>query len=262
MFRDFFRRSRPRQEERGASAPESRAPHRLPPGLRVYAIGDIHGRADLLTKMEARIAAHLAAAPPAGRTLAIFLGDYIDRGPASREVIDHLMAGHFAGVPARYLRGNHEEAMLRFLSDPLEGAEWLNWGGMATLASYGVPARDRSKAALIATQHQLAAQVPTAHLEFLTQLELAIELDGYLFVHAGIRPGAALLDQRREDLLEIREPFMSHAERLPWRVVHGHTVLPQAMLGPSRISLDTGAYATGRLSCAVIEGDEAMLLAP
>ncbi|MES2987777.1 MAG: metallophosphoesterase family protein [Pseudomonadota bacterium] len=253
MAQSFF----PRFWNTGRAAKQ----HALPEGLRVYAVGDVHGRFDCLERLEARIARHEANAGAADETLVIFLGDYIDRGPASREVVKHLSRGQFAGLSTRYLLGNHEDAMLGFLDDPASHVEWLNYGGMATLASYGVRAPGGMESAnLAAMQQGLADAVPYAHLQFLRDLELWIELGDYLFVHAGIRPGLELKVQRRMDLLTIREPFLSTKAKLPWRVVHGHTVLPQAILGQYRISLDTGAYATGRLSCAVIQGDSAVLL--
>jgi serine/threonine protein phosphatase 1 len=254
MTQSFF--SRLRNLGRQADLPE------LPAGLRVYAVGDIHGRFDCLEQLERRIARHAAEAAPAEEALVIFLGDYVDRGPQSRQVIDRLAAGSFAGLRARYLMGNHEDAMLGFLQDAPAHADWLSFGGVATLASYGVrPSLTASRDDIVAMQHALLEAVPRAHVRFLESLELWIELGGYLFVHAGIRPGLALGAQRRMDLLAIREPFLSTKAALPWRVVHGHTVLPEPILGPFRISLDTGAYATGRLSCAVIEGPAATLLA-
>jgi serine/threonine protein phosphatase 1 len=241
------------------SRPPSLA-HALPAGLRVYAVGDVHGRYDCLQRIEDRIARHEATLPAAD-TLVIFLGDYIDRGPQSREVLERLTQGQFAGHATRFVLGNHEDAMLGFLDDPTAHVDWLNFGGVATLASYGVRAAAApDRAALEAMREGLVEALPPTHLRLLRDLDLWIKLGDYLFVHAGIRPGLALEDQRRSDLLTIREPFLSTKASLSWRVVHGHTVLPQASIGPVRISLDTGAYATGRLSCAVIEHETAQLL--
>jgi serine/threonine protein phosphatase 1 len=234
---------------------------RLPTGLRVYAVGDVHGRRDCLRQIESRIVSHRASAPRMDEDIVIFLGDYIDRGPASRDVIAHLLDGMFAGMPARLLRGNHEEAMLRFLDDPLGTADWLAFGGLATLASYGVSMPGApTRARLLTVRDDLAARVPDTHRDFLHALELWIEIGGFLFVHAGIRPGVALARQRRADLLEIREPFLSHAGAHRWRVVHGHSVTDAAVISPVRIGVDTGAYATGRLSCAVICDDQVTIL--
>jgi serine/threonine protein phosphatase 1 len=233
----------------------------LPPGERIYAIGDIHGRLDKLREMETAIAAHHAAAAPVESVTVILLGDYIDRGPESRGVIAHLLPGTFAGLPARCLLGNHEAALLEFLDSPAIGPAWLSFGGMATLASYGVaqpaqPVADRMEW----LRQDLAGKVPRAHLDFLRSLEHSIERGGFLFVHAGVRPGRSLDRQSITDLLEIREPFLGYRGALPWRVVHGHTVSEAPELLPHRIGIDTGAYASGRLTCAVIEGEGVELL--
>ena len=238
----------------------ARPPAALPSGLRVYAIGDVHGRLDCLLTLEPAIRRDLIKRPPAGEAIVIFMGDYIDRGPDSSAIINVLRHRRFAGLPARFLLGNHEDAMLRFLEDGKVGAAWFAHGGMATLASYGVKPGGASKDS---REEQLrvglAEALPPAHREFLESLELWIELGGFLFVHAGIRPGKAMADQRREDLLMIREPFFA-ATNLPWRVVHGHTVIEKPLLTKDRIAIDTGAYATGNLTCAVIEGESAEIL--
>ncbi|PTQ13149.1 metallophosphoesterase [Sphingomonas oleivorans] len=230
---------------------------RLPEGLRVYAVGDVHGRLDCLSRIEQAIGRHREAFPE-GEALVIFLGDYIDRGGESRGVIDALLGGRFAGMPARFLMGNHEDAMLHFLDDPAVGPIWFAYGGMATLVSYGVrpegaPGIDRMNQLRLG----LLTQLPVEHRRFLESLELWIQLGDYLFVHAGIRPGRPLAAQQREDLLMIREPFLSTSEVMPWRVVHGHTVVEEPLFAPNRIAVDTGAYATGVLSCVVIEADRA-----
>lgn len=228
--------------------------HALPPGQRVYAIGDVHGRLDKVRAIEAAVAEHFQRSGDVEMATVIFLGDYIDRGPESRGVIEHLLPRRFAGLPTRCLLGNHEAAMLEFLENPAIGPAWLRYGGIATLASYGVsmptaPAPDRMEA----LRQDLLAQVPRAHVAFMRELEAWIQLGGYLFVHAGVRPGRALHKQSRTDMLEIREPFLSYGRPLPWRVVHGHTVTGEPEVRPHRIGIDTGAYAGGPLSCAVIE---------
>jgi diadenosine tetraphosphatase ApaH/serine/threonine PP2A family protein phosphatase len=235
--------------------------HRLPEGERVYAVGDIHGHLDCLCAMEERIEADLRDHQPVSRATVIFLGDYIDRGLASREVVEKLLARRFAGLPARYLLGNHEDAMLHFLASPRDGADWLSFGGTATLASYGVWAGGAPSASLMPSlARQLSERLPPSHLEFLQGLELSILMGGFLFVHAGVRPGLPLAKQSRRDLLTIRDPFLACTELLPWRVVHGHTIVERAVVAANKISLDTGAYATGLLSCAVIEGAAVRLL--
>jgi serine/threonine protein phosphatase 1 len=234
-------------------------PRALPPGLRIYAIGDVHGRLDCLLMMDAAIRRDWARRTTEN-ALVIFLGDYIDRGSDSRDVINILKQRGFAGLPARFLMGNHEDAMLSFLEDARIGPAWTSFGGFATLASYGVkPIGGGDQNRMEQLRNGLIQNLPDSHLDFLRSLELWIELGDYLFVHAGIRPGRALADQRREDLLTIREPFFA-ASSLPWRVVHGHTVIDKPVLLPHRISIDTGAYASGVLTCAVIEGDRAEIL--
>jgi serine/threonine protein phosphatase 1 len=245
----FFRRRRP---------PQPMAC--LPGGLRVYAVGDIHGRLDCLLMLETAIRRDVQARGEVEQAIVIFLGDYIDRGPDSNAVIKVLAKGRFASLPARFLMGNHEDTMLKFLEDSAIGSAWLNYGGTATLASYGVkPIGQESDGRMEQLRKGLIEVLPRDHLTFLQSLELAIELGGYLFVHAGVRPGRALSDQRREDLLTIREPFFA-ARQLPWKVVHGHTVFDQPVIGLYRVSLDTGAYASGVLTCAVIEGDQVEIL--
>lgn len=233
----------------------------LPPGMRIYAIGDVHGRLDCLSRIEDSIARHEAMLGDGQDAHVIFLGDYIDRGPSSRGVIEALVPRTFAGLSARHLLGNHEDAMLHFLASPRDGSDWLHFGGTATLASYGVgTAASITPAQLPAVAKRLQERLPEAHIAFLRELELTILLGGFLFVHAGIRPGIALAKQTRRDLLNIRDPFLGADRPLPWRVVHGHTIVEAAEITPTRISLDTGAYATGRLSCAVIEGRNVAIL--
>ncbi|WP_420138745.1 metallophosphoesterase [Sphingomonas sp.] len=233
----------------------------MPDGERIYAIGDVHGHLASLDKVEAKILADLGARPAPTRTSVIFLGDYIDRGASSREVIQRLCSRSFAGLPARFLIGNHEDAMLHFLSSPRDGADWLSFGGTATLASYGIftgAALTTSKLPEIARKLQQA--LPAEHMEFLRSLELFIEAEGFLFVHAGIRPAVPLAKQTRRDLLTIREPFLSHCGETQWRVVHGHTIVAEPIISQNRVSLDIGAYATGNLACAAIEGGEVLIL--
>lgn len=233
----------------------------LPDGVRVYAVGDVHGRLDKLRRLEAEVAAHLASAPPPADCGVVFLGDYIDRGPDSYAVVEHLLSGQFAGLATRCLIGNHEAAMLEFLEDPAIGPAWLTYGGTATLASYGVsmpPGRVEDRMEYL--RQSLIAKVPASHVAFLQGLELWAEIGDFLFVHAGVRPGRTLDRQSRTDLLEIREPFLSYGRALPWRVVHGHTVTDTPEITPNRIGIDTGAYASGALTCAVIEGTSVTII--
>ena len=230
----------------------------LPPGLRVYAVGDIHGRLDLLTALVERINADAASLPPGGRAQVVFLGDYIDRGDRSRAVIDYLIAWPEPRLEATFLRGNHEATMLQFLDDLTAGPGWLTYGGVNTLLSYGVrpPVDVPPRLRLAAVQHQLREVLPTAHIAFLRRLQFHQQIGTYLFVHAGIRPGVPLDHQRFDDLIWIREDFLSSTVDHGRIVVHGHTICMEAESLPNRIGVDTGAYATGRLTAVVLEGDQ------
>lgn len=229
---------------------------KVPPGVRVYAVGDIHGRADLLRRLIGLVAADADAAPRLQPYL-IFLGDYVDRGPDSREVIDLLIGGlprHFGAV---FLKGNHEDALLRFLEAPATGAHWLSYGGDATLRSYGVPlpAEGTAEQQLTALRDRLARRLPPRHRAFLEHLRLCVSIGDYFFVHAGVRPGIPLDSQDAEDLMWIRDPFLAARTDHGKVVVHGHTIVEEPEERPNRIGIDTGAYATGRLTCLVLEGE-------
>lgn len=243
--------------------PETRPgpPATLPAGLRIYAFGDVHGRLDLVERLKAAIAADLAAAPVA-EALVVGLGDLIDRGPASRGVVD-LVSGPGWPTTLVALRGNHEETLLRFLDDPLRhGAFWLRYGGDATLASYGVDRRllVGSRPDYRAIRDAFVTTLPPAHLLFLQRLPLTHEAGDYFFVHAGAKHGRPLADQAADDLLWIREGFADRDHVFEKIVVHGHTPVDEPFLGRNRINLDTGAYLTGRLSCLVLEGDARRLI--
>ena len=224
----------------------------MPDGIRIYAIGDIHGRADLLDQVLARIDAHLAA-HPAVRPVEVFLGDYIDRGPASREVLDRLIARSLVRETV-CLRGNHETFVVDFLNDPTILSEWRNYGGLETLLSYGlVPSvkADPADHAKLAAAFGLA--FPESHRRFLSNLKSSFTCGDFFFVHAGVRPGIPLKRQRDEDLLWIREDFLLCEEDFSKIVVHGHTPVRQPDIRPNRINIDTGAYATGCLTCLKLE---------
>ncbi len=226
-----------------------------PPGERIYAIGDVHGRADLLRRLLNGIRKDMARADGA-LCRVIFLGDYVDRGPQSKETLDILsvLPDHFEHV--HFLKGNHEEAMLNFLDDPFGQEAWLDFGGVETLESYGVapPMPRQSAEALENTRSGLEMALPETHMAFLEGLNLTLTFGDYFFVHAGVRPGVALEDQVQDDLLWIREEFLS-SDWAPGKIIiHGHTPREQPVIGRWRIGVDTGAYATGRLTCVVLEG--------
>lgn len=228
-----------------------------------YAVGDIHGRADLLVRLLGQIRDDHARRPVGdARAIVVFLGDYIDRGPQSREVIDLLL--DFARDPAfetRFLLGNHEDTMLSYLNGEISGAGWGEHGGGATLQSYGVPPpSSNSRTAWSELRGTFTAAVPIEHRRFLDGLELIIPVGRLLFVHAGIRPGVAIDAQRKHDLLWIRTDFLEGARDDAWLVVHGHTPRSEAYGGPGRLCLDSGGYLTGRLTAAVFDASGVVLI--
>jgi serine/threonine protein phosphatase 1 len=231
-----------------------KAPPQIPSGTRIYAVGDVHGRADLLADVFARIDADQRAYP-VGRAIEIFLGDYVDRGPASREVIERLIA-RAAARETVCLRGNHEAFMLDFIGNPAVLPEWQRYGGLSTLISYGLrPAMSADEGQRAALAKAFGQTLPRAHLSFLRGLKPTFTCGDFFFVHAGVRPGVALAKQQESDLLWIREDFLLHEEPFEKVVVHGHTPVAEPDVRDNRINIDTGAYATNRLTCLVLEGD-------
>lgn len=224
------------------------APATLPPGRRIYAIGDIHGCAEQLRTLHARIAGDLAARP-IPNPLLIHIGDYVDRGPDSAAVIGLLSAGPpIPGLPTINLLGNHEHTMLEALDgERAAGTDWLYQGGRPTLESYGVDPEGPREA--------WTEAVPASHRTWLQHLTLWHREGGYLFVHAGIRPGIPLEEQSIADLLRIRQPFLYTDQPLGAVVVHGHTPERRVTIRHNRIGIDTGAVFGGPLTCLVLEGD-------
>lgn len=241
-----------RQPERVYSAPD---------GTRVYAVGDIHGRVDLLNRLHELIAADMRANDPS-RAIIIYVGDYIDRGDSSREVIDLLLAGPVDRAEAVHLLGNHEAFMLTFLEDASVGEPWLKNGGDSTVYSYGVGAprvSDRAQRHQI-MRDDLREKLPATHLEFLRSLKQYHVEGDYAFVHAGIRPGVALEDQVDDDVLWIRDEFLNDKSDHGKCIVHGHTITDDIDVRPNRIGIDTGAYFSGTLSCLVLDGESRAVL--
>jgi serine/threonine protein phosphatase 1 len=238
-------------------ADEPAAPVRAPDGLTLYAVGDIHGEADLLDGMLAAIGDDFAAHGGGSAPVLVYVGDYIDRGPNSSGVIDRLISGPLPGFRQHCLMGNHEAAMLDFLREPASGAAWLDFGGMATLHSYGVapPRVGLSTERLETLRDALAERLPSEHLAFLRRLELSVVYGDYAFVHAGIRPGRPLAEQEADDLLWIRSPFLEATKRHEKTIVHGHTISADIEILSNRIGIDTGAYYSGCLSAVVLNGD-------
>ena len=233
---------------------------RLPPGLRVYAVGDIHGRYDLLKAIAAEIRRDLAARPPE-RSIEIFLGDYIDRGPHSRDVLEWMVSGRPVADERICLLGNHEDMLLQVLKDPEATWTWLQNGGLATLVSYAA-IQPEGVAELTVGEARAAflATFPAEHRAFVETLPRLKTLGGYLFVHAGLRPGRAIEDQDADDLVWIRDVFLFSRADFGACVVHGHTPAEGPEVLPKRINIDTGAFFTGRLTCLVLEGEERRFL--
>ena len=242
-------------------SPWRRAPGRLTEGRRIYAIGDVHGRLDLLRALIAAIDTEQKDAGTARPTL-VLLGDYVDRGPDSRVVVETLIEGPLPAFERVHLRGNHEDSFLRFLDDIDVGPSWLYYGGAETLASYGIAAaRDEdAPARLAALQAAFAAALPDSHRAFMRGLEPCRAIGGYLFVHAGVRPGVPLAGQSLDDLLWIRGEFLRSAADHGHVVVHGHTIDREPQIRRNRIGIDTGAFATGVLTCLVLEADRYRLI--
>lgn len=232
----------------------SRRLHAFPAGTRVYAIGDIHGCDQLLAEIHRQIDAR-EAQNPAEKVIEIVLGDVIDRGPDSCGAVERLLRRREAGRDLRVLTGNHEAMMLEGLRDPAQFPRWLRQGGLETLQSYGVapPESPDDATDLETCIDRFRTAMPEAHRRFFAGLEHAIDLAGFAFVHAGLRPGIAFETQRPDDMIWIREPFLSHEGPLDRFVVHGHTPGDRVDLRPHRIDLDTGAFHSGRLSCLMIE---------
>ncbi|MFK0161757.1 metallophosphoesterase [Rhizobium sp. NPDC090279] len=227
----------------------------------IYALSDIHGCHDQMVEAEGRIAEDARDLP--GRKLLMYLGDYVDRGPCSSDVLAHLSAPPPAGFDRYALCGNHDDVFLRFLDDPDANSHWLEFGALPTLASYGVDARRL----LVEEDHSIGElrdivvkAMPPAHIDLLRALAGAVTFGPILFVHAGIRPGIALNDQTDEDLMWIREPFLSEGPQLPLLVIHGHTPSSHPVFGQGRIGIDTAVSMGGTLTVLkIVDGRPTIL---
>jgi serine/threonine protein phosphatase 1 len=226
----------------------------LPPGYRLYAIGDIHGRDDLLGDLLAQIEADSCQRGKA-KLVVVFLGDLIDRGPSSREVVERLRIYRPAGARRVFLAGNHEEVLLKILAgDASLIADWLRFGGAECLASYGVEAARLRRLPPAQAIETVRSAIPQSHAKFLSEFEDTFRAGDYLFVHAGIRPGIPLAQQSRTDLRWIREPFLRDGSDHGFTVVHGHTIREEVEERANRIGIDTGAYRSGVLTALGLEG--------
>ena len=248
----FGRKSARIQEEHWSPPPK------VPDNTQVYAVGDIHGRLDLLRKMHDIILQDAAPLPKNFRRVVVYLGDYIDRGDASKGVIDLLLEKPLPGFESVYLKGNHEASMAEFLETLAPEHPWIAYGGLSTILSYGVreTAQSSSMAYMQMLRDKLSEAIPSEHKKFFTGLRLRLQIGDYFFVHAGVRPGIALDEQNPGDFLWIREPFLSNVQKFEKFIVHGHTITDEPAALGNRIGIDTGAYYSGKLTCLVLAGEE------
>lgn len=230
---------------------------RVPSGDRIYAIGDIHGRVDLLERLHAKIARDAQTAAPGTRKTIIYLGDYVDRGLNTKELLDYLLDNPLPGFAPVYLKGNHDEYFANFLESSADGVPWLKYGGDATVYSYGVRIAEDvpPELRLDHVRDRLLETVPQRHMAFLTHLKLAWTVGDFLFVHAGVRPDRPWDQQLSEDLLWIREEFLESDREFGKIVVHGHSVSSAPDVRENRIGIDTGACFSNVLTCLVLEED-------
>jgi serine/threonine protein phosphatase 1 len=234
--------------------PPLRHAPRIPDGLRFYVVADIHGHAAALADVLARID-HDIARHPEQRAFQIFLGDYIDRGPASRQVLDRLIA-RARTHEILMLKGNHEDLFLSFFENPSVLENWRHHGALQTLISYGLrPTLNPDPAEQCELASRLAQACPIEHRLLLASLPTKFVCGDYCFVHAGIRPGTPIEHQAEEDLLWIREDFLQYQGMFEKFVVHGHTPVRDVEILRNRIDLDTAAYATGKLACLALQGN-------
>jgi serine/threonine protein phosphatase 1 len=236
-----------------AWSPKHRKP-RIPDGICIYAISDIHGCVDQLRRIFAAIDHHLSRSKPK-RAIHVFLGDYIDRGPQSAQTIDLLIerGKHYECI---FLKGNHEAMLFDLLRDPKQFDLWKQYGGLQTLLSYGLTPQakpDLEKQVLLVKT--FARTIPRHHRHFFNSLRPSYSLGDFFFAHAGVKPGVPLAQQKQQDLLWIRDEFLISEANFGKYVVHGHTPVAKPDIRPNRINIDTGAYATGTLTLLTIQGD-------
>ena len=234
----------------------------VPRGVRVYAIGDIHGRSDLLRQLLAKVE-HDQRENKVRRSIFVFLGDYIDRGPGSSDVLDRLIALRRSdAIEAYFLMGNHEEVLLRILAgDTAIYRDWVRFGGRECLLSYGITEEELDQSDVTKMPARIRALIRRSHRAFLSDLADTVRVGDYLFVHAGLRPGLSLSAQSQDDMRWIRSPFLDNEDAdYGYTVVHGHTISDNVVWKRNRIGIDTGAYASGKLTALVLEGSDRRLI--
>jgi serine/threonine protein phosphatase 1 len=238
----------------------TRGAPRGPRGRRAYAVGDVHGCLDELDRLLHRIDEDIRKRPKA-KTSIVFLGDLVDRGPCSAQVVERLRTYSRPNVSTHFVMGNHEEVMLRVVAGDTDLLQsWLRFGGADTLRSYGLDAAELKGLGPAEVAERLHGAIPAEHVEFLEGFADSISFGDYLFVHAGIRPGVDIAEQSQSDLRWIREPFLDDPTDHGFVVVHGHTITNEVEVAPNRIGIDTGAFCTGTLSALAIEGSKRWLL--
>jgi predicted MPP superfamily phosphohydrolase len=255
---EFFRTLFPK--ERGAGDPVEPGDPGVPAGYRVYAIGDIHGRLDLLDDVLARIEADIDGREQA-QNIIVFLGDLIDRGPSSAQVIERLRTYRLPAVKTVFLSGNHEEVLLRLLRGESQFLlDWLSFGGAECARSYGISTAALKRMDPGQAVAVLRQKIPDPHRAFLQSFVDTFRIGSYLFVHAGVRPGVPLAEQSQKDLRWIRGPFLDNDDDHGFIVVHGHTIAAEIEVRGNRIGIDTGAYRSGVLTAMGLEGRERWFL--
>lgn len=234
----------------------------VPLGDRIYAVGDIHGRVDLLERLHDRIARDAETAAPGMRKTIIYLGDYVDRGFNTKELIDFLLDKPLPGFAPVFLKGNHDEYFVNFLESSQDGAPWLKYGGDATVYSYGVRISEEVplEQRFDHVRERLCETVPERHIAFLKRLRLAWTVGDFLFVHAGVHPDRPWDKQVSHDLLWIRDEFLESNCDFGKIVVHGHSVTDAPDVRDNRIGIDTGACYSNVLTCLVLEADSKRFL--
>ncbi|MER9920646.1 MULTISPECIES: metallophosphoesterase family protein [unclassified Mesorhizobium] len=237
---------------------------RAPDGMRLYAIGDVHGRLDLLAAMHRRIESELEYKPTSDWRV-IHLGDYVDRGPESKGVIDFLIEAQKRNPRHLMLAGNHDIGFLDFLDEPDPEGLFIRYGGVQTAQSYGVDLAGHAswfgKAEALRRGHQaLVNAVPQVHVDFLRSLQLSLISGDFFFCHAGVRPDVPLESQSPQDLVWIRDVFHNHPGLYPKVIVHGHTPVPEAEVMPNRVNVDTLAWQSGMLSALAVDGADKRIL--